>query len=123
MPYEITLDSLPAGVAMNNATDGDLCKVAVREFTSSEDGDDFIIRLEGLAKDCADSGCVSRANSWRGVPDLQPQRDCRRNRCCLRSGPWNGFGENKRGTAKGCRTRRPPIHIRGAEGAYKSKDA
>ncbi len=50
MPYEITFDKPPAGYAMENASgqEGHLVKVAVREFTSSEDGELFISRLEGL---------------------------------------------------------------------------
>jgi hypothetical protein len=50
MPYDIVLNQLPAGVALQNASgkEDTLIKVAVREFTSSEDGEAFITRLEGI---------------------------------------------------------------------------
>ncbi len=50
MPYEITLDQRPAGYAMHDATgvEGQSVEVAVREFTSSDDGELFLTRLEGL---------------------------------------------------------------------------
>lgn len=50
MPYELTLGSPPAGYAMHNASgvEGNLAVIAVREFTSSEDGELFISRLEGF---------------------------------------------------------------------------
>lgn len=50
MPYEITLDERPAGYAMHDATgvEGQSVEVVVREFTSSEDGELFVTRLEGL---------------------------------------------------------------------------
>jgi hypothetical protein len=49
MPYEIRFDSRPAGYALEGATgEGQPIRIAVREFTSSEDGELFISRLEGL---------------------------------------------------------------------------
>lgn len=48
MPHEILLENLPAGVALTSARDGGTVKVAFKEFTSSEDGDLFIQRLEGF---------------------------------------------------------------------------
>ena len=50
MPIEFTLDAPPAGYSVANASgvEGTLAWVAVREFTSSEDGDLFISRLEGF---------------------------------------------------------------------------
>lgn len=50
MPVEFTFDLPPAGYAMANASgiEGNLAWIAVREFTSSEDGDLFISRLEGI---------------------------------------------------------------------------
>jgi hypothetical protein len=48
MPYEITFKDLPAGCAISSAKDGENIVIAVREFTSSEDGDLFISRLEGF---------------------------------------------------------------------------
>jgi len=50
MPYELILDAPPAGYAMHNASgvEGNLAVIAVREFTSSEDGELFISRLEGI---------------------------------------------------------------------------
>lgn len=47
MPYHITLDALPAGYALDSARGGGSVRVAIIEFTSSEDGDLFISRLEG----------------------------------------------------------------------------
>lgn len=49
MPYEIKLDERPAGYAMEAASgvEGTPRRVVVREFTSSEDGELFITRLEG----------------------------------------------------------------------------
>lgn len=49
MPYNIVLDVLPAGIALTSVRDGGDVRVAYREFTSSEDGDLFIQRLEGIA--------------------------------------------------------------------------
>jgi hypothetical protein len=51
MPYKIILDNLPLGVALNSARDGGEVEVSFREFTSSEDGDGFIQRLEGIPSD------------------------------------------------------------------------
>lgn len=50
MPYEIQLEERLAGYALEDATgiEGHPVKIAVREFTSSEDGELFISRLEGL---------------------------------------------------------------------------
>jgi hypothetical protein len=49
MPYELKLDDRPAGYALETAAgQGQLIKVAVREFTSSEDGELFVSRLEGI---------------------------------------------------------------------------
>ena len=48
MPFEIKFDIPPAGYSLTAARGGDKVKVSVIEFTSSEDGDLFISRLEGL---------------------------------------------------------------------------
>ena len=50
MPYKILLSQTPAGIAMETSSgvEGEPGRVAVREFTSSEDGELFISRLEGL---------------------------------------------------------------------------
>lgn len=48
MPIEFTFELPPAGYMMGNAAAGELTWIAVREFTSSEDGDLFISRLEGI---------------------------------------------------------------------------
>ena len=50
MPYTISFEKPPAGYVMENVSsvEGNLIKIAVREFTSSEDGELFISRLEGL---------------------------------------------------------------------------
>jgi hypothetical protein len=46
--YEVRLDAPPAGYALESATEGQTARVAVREFTSSGDGEVFISRLEGI---------------------------------------------------------------------------
>lgn len=51
MPYEIEFDNLPAGHAAEPAKSGDTAKVITREFTSSEDGERFVSRLEGFPDD------------------------------------------------------------------------
>jgi hypothetical protein len=48
MPYEVVFDGLPAGYSMKAARTGEECPLIVREFTSSEDGELFISRLEGM---------------------------------------------------------------------------
>ena len=50
MPYEITFDNIPAGYSLSSSKKGETgtIQVSVREFTSSEDGDLFISRLEGF---------------------------------------------------------------------------
>ncbi len=48
MPFEVKIDGIPAGYSVKGARKGDTCDVIVREFTSSEDGDLFISRLEGV---------------------------------------------------------------------------
>lgn len=52
MPFEITLDAPFAGYAMEDATgiEGHPSKIAVREFTSSDDGELFVSRLEGIPR-------------------------------------------------------------------------
>jgi hypothetical protein len=49
MPHEITLNEIPVGYALTNSKDGKV-DVRSREFTSSEDGDLFITRLEGIPR-------------------------------------------------------------------------
>ncbi len=48
MPHNIVFENLPAGIALTSARGGGTVKVAFKEFTSSEDGDLFIQRLEGF---------------------------------------------------------------------------
>ena len=48
MPFEVKINGIPAGYSVKGARQGELCHLVVREFTSSEDGDLFISRLEGL---------------------------------------------------------------------------
>src|SRR6516162_1251862 len=48
MHFEIKINGIPAGYSVTGARPGELCPIIVREFTSSEDGDLFISRLEGL---------------------------------------------------------------------------
>jgi hypothetical protein len=51
MPYEIKLDYLPAGITAESVKEGENVTIITREFTSSEDGDIFIKRLEGTPSD------------------------------------------------------------------------
>lgn len=51
MPFEIDLGNPPGGYALTSARDGDYGQVAYREFTSTEDGQHFIQRLEGHPND------------------------------------------------------------------------
>jgi len=51
MPYEIQLDHLPAGYALHGCRPGETIDVAFRGFTSFEDGELFISRLEGVPVD------------------------------------------------------------------------
>lgn len=51
MPYTIFLENLPIGIALNSVHGEGEVKVVFREFTSSEDGDLFIQRLEGFPND------------------------------------------------------------------------
>lgn len=48
MPYEITFIDLPAGYIVAPVQEGGQVLIAIREFSSSEDGDVFIGRLEGI---------------------------------------------------------------------------
>jgi len=48
MSFQITLDELPGGYTLSSVLKGEQASIIVREFTSSEDGDVFISRLEGL---------------------------------------------------------------------------
>ena len=48
MPFHVHLDRPPAGVAAAAGRNGEDIPIAYREFTSSEDGDTFISRLEGF---------------------------------------------------------------------------
>jgi hypothetical protein len=51
MPHEIKFAMLPGGYAAESSRAGAMLPVIVREFTSSEDGNRFIARLEGLPRD------------------------------------------------------------------------
>src|SRR5829696_4210773 len=49
MPFEVWLDAPPGGYTLESAAaEGETVRVAVREFTSSEDGELFVSRLEGI---------------------------------------------------------------------------
>lgn len=48
MAFEVQLDAPPAGYVLESALEGETARVAVREFTSSEDGELFVSRLEGI---------------------------------------------------------------------------
>ncbi len=47
MPVQIKFDKPPAGYAITSARPNEMLEICVREFTSSEDGDLFINRLDG----------------------------------------------------------------------------
>jgi len=49
MPFTVQLKELPCGYALDDATgvEGSPTRVVVREFTSSEDGELLISRLDG----------------------------------------------------------------------------
>jgi len=48
MPVHITLDAFPTGIALTTPMPGDDALVSVKEYISSEDGNDFISHLEGI---------------------------------------------------------------------------
>ncbi|MCC6458008.1 MAG: hypothetical protein IT328_23840 [Caldilineaceae bacterium] len=48
MPFKIKFTYMPSGYALESTREGELGKFVVREFTSSEDGELFINRLEGI---------------------------------------------------------------------------
>ena len=48
MSFELKINSIPVGYTVKATRHGELCPIIVQEFTSSEDGDLFISRLEGL---------------------------------------------------------------------------
>ena len=50
MPFEIKLDMLPGGYSAASGRRGEQIPVITREFTSSEDGNLFISRLEGMPR-------------------------------------------------------------------------
>ena len=51
MFVEIDLENPPAGYLLSSTKKGEYAQVAYREFTSTEDGQNFIKRLEGLPND------------------------------------------------------------------------
>jgi hypothetical protein len=51
MPFEIKLKEVSVGYAQTSVQKGENASIIVREFTSSEDGDLFISRLEGIPSD------------------------------------------------------------------------
>ena len=51
MFLEIDLESPPAGYLLSSVKEGEEAQIAYREFTSTEDGQYFIQRLEGLPND------------------------------------------------------------------------
>ena len=48
MSVEIDLGNPPAGYVLSSAKEGEYAQIAYREFTSTEDGQNFIQRLEGI---------------------------------------------------------------------------
>jgi hypothetical protein len=57
MPFQITFDGLPAGYSVKSAREGEMSEFITREFTSSEDGERFISRLEGMPSDILNRLC------------------------------------------------------------------
>ncbi|MBL9217173.1 MAG: hypothetical protein JNG82_01695 [Opitutaceae bacterium] len=55
MPVEIRLPQAKLGYAATHGRKGENLEVVLREFTSSEDGNLFISRLEGIALIVKDS--------------------------------------------------------------------
>ena len=51
MPFDINLEQLPAGYAITSARSGEFVKVRFRDFTSTEDGQQFIQRVESSTYD------------------------------------------------------------------------
>ncbi|MBI3941719.1 MAG: hypothetical protein HY326_01795 [Chloroflexi bacterium] len=51
MPFEITFEMLPVGYILSPARAGEEVDFVSSEFTSSEDGDLFVSRLEGIPND------------------------------------------------------------------------
>ena len=51
MPFEIGLEGPPSGYASADARAGESVEICILEFTSTEDGQHFIQRLEGLPND------------------------------------------------------------------------
>ena len=49
MPFEINIGKPPAGYALCSGKEGDKLPIIFREFTSTEDGQYFIQRLEGMS--------------------------------------------------------------------------
>ncbi len=62
MSFEISLKELPAGYSLSSACKGDHVRIAFCEFLSSEDGDNFISRLDGFP-----SEIISQLPSSAGV--------------------------------------------------------
>jgi len=63
MPYTIKFEQPPAGISVSAAREGEMVTIQQIEFTSTEDGQVFIDRLEGFVNDV--------------LTTLRPQRDFR----------------------------------------------
>jgi phage tail protein X len=50
MPHEVRVDGCPAGYLAHPGRPGEMVNVVLREFTSTEDGDRFVSRLEGIPR-------------------------------------------------------------------------
>src|SRR5689334_7691757 len=48
MPHKVVLEGIPAGYSLSSVKKDEHATVSMREFTSTEDGDLFISRLEGF---------------------------------------------------------------------------
>lgn len=95
MPIEINLGMPPAGYAVSAARRGELAQVQYLEFTSTEDGQHFIKRLEGLPNqilqklpnpippsqvDSLLAVCFPRGKTAVYVNEVIPRAQCRASR-------------------------------------------
>lgn len=65
MPVTIQVDNHPVGISVSYGHAGEMVQIRPTEFTSSEDGDEFVVRLEGLGN------CYRDAFIQSGVAESQ----------------------------------------------------
>src|SRR5687767_14639650 len=70
MPFDIDLGMPPAGYALSAAREAETARVQYLEFTSSEDGQHFIQRLEGFPDDVLRKVSVRRQISPSQVDSM-----------------------------------------------------